>query len=70
VFVGFIDEPEAVPMRHEIGVENLMWASDYPHFASTWPKSQEFVAKATSGVDAAEKRKIVRDNSLHVFNLA
>ena len=70
VFVGFIDEPEAVPMRHEIGVENLMWASDYPHFASTWPKSQEFIAKATAGVDAAEKRKLVRDNSLRIFNLA
>ena len=69
VFVGFIDEPEAVPMRHDIGVGNLMWASDYPHFASTWPKSQEFVAKATAGVDAAEKRKLVRDNSLSVFNM-
>jgi predicted TIM-barrel fold metal-dependent hydrolase len=69
VFVGFIDEPEAVPMRHEIGVGNLMWASDYPHFASTWPKSQDFVAKATAGVDAAEKRKLVRDNSLAVFNI-
>lgn len=69
-FVGFIDEPEAVPMRHEIGIDNLMWASDYPHFASTWPKSQEFVAKATAGVEASEKRKLLRDNSLKVFNLA
>jgi uncharacterized protein len=70
VFVGFIDEPEAVPMRHDIGIGNLMWASDYPHFASTWPKSQEFVAKATAGIDAAEKRNLVRDNSLRVFNMA
>ena len=70
IFVGFIDEPEAVPLRHEIGVENLMWASDYPHFASTWPNSQDFIAKATKGVDAAEKRKLVRDNSLRIFNLA
>jgi predicted TIM-barrel fold metal-dependent hydrolase len=67
VHVGFIDEPEAVPLRHEIGVDNLMWASDYPHFASTWPKSQDFVAKATAGVDAAEKRKILRDNARKVF---
>ena len=69
VYIGFIDEPEAVPMRHQIGVDNLLWASDYPHFASTWPKSQAFVAKATAGVDPAEKRKLVRDNSLRVFNL-
>jgi predicted TIM-barrel fold metal-dependent hydrolase len=70
VFVGFIDEPEAIPMRHEIGVDALMWASDYPHFASTWPKSQEFVAKATAGMDPAERRKLVRNNALRVFNLA
>lgn len=70
VFVGFIDEPEAVPMRHQVGVGNLLWASDYPHFASTWPKSQEFIANATAGVDAEEKRKLVRDNTLAVFELA
>jgi uncharacterized protein len=70
VFVGFIDEPEAVPMRHEIGVGNLLWASDYPHFASTWPKSQDFVAMACAGVDAAETRKLVRENSRSVFGIA
>jgi predicted TIM-barrel fold metal-dependent hydrolase len=70
VCVGFIDEPEAIPMRHEIGVDNLMWASDYPHFASTWPKSREFVARTTAGVDSAERRKLVRDNALRTFNLA
>ena len=69
VFVGFIDEPEAVPMRHQIGVDTLMWASDYPHFASTWPKSREFVERVTSGVEAGEKRKLVRDNCLRLFNL-
>lgn len=69
VYVGFIDEPEAVPMRNDIGVDNLMWASDYPHFASTWPKSMEFVTKATQGVAAGDKRKLVRDNTLKVFSL-
>ncbi len=69
VFVGFIDEPEAVPMRREIGIDNLMWASDYPHFASTWPKSREFVTKATAGVDVAERKKLVRDNARQLFNV-
>ena len=70
MFVGFIDEPEAVPMRKEIGIDNLMWASDYPHFASTWPKSREFVTKATAGVDVAERKKLVRDNARQLFNVA
>lgn len=70
VYVGFIDEPEAVPMRHEIGVDNMMWASDYPHFASTWPKSQEFIDKAFQGVAEDEKRKMVRDNTRKLYKLA
>ena len=26
-----------------IGVENLMWGFDYPHFDSTWPNSQDAI---------------------------
>ena len=26
-----------------IGIENLMWATDYPHPDSTWPRSQEIL---------------------------
>ncbi len=70
VYVGFIDEPEAVPMREEIGVANLVWASDYPHFASTWPKSVEFVEKVTAGVAANDKQSMVRDNGRRLFNMA
>ena len=45
-------------------------SKDASRHASTRPTSQEFVATATAGVDTAEKRKLVRDNSLAVFNVA
>ena len=33
----FIDEPDRRPalLRHRLGVENIMWSSDYPHPVST-----------------------------------
>lgn len=35
-----IVEPSPVPLRHVIGVEDIMVESDYPHADSTWPDTQ------------------------------
>jgi len=70
VFVTYIDDPIAIANRQLIGVDNLMWSSDYPHNASTWPRSQELVARDFKDADPSERRKIVRDNVLSVYNLA
>jgi uncharacterized protein len=70
VAVSFINEPEAAQLRQTIPIENLMWASDYPHAASTWPKSRDAVAKVLEGVPDNERRKIVRDNVLRYFKIS
>src|SRR5258708_6665415 len=43
----FIDDPLGVKHRHRVGVENMMWSSDYPHTVSTWPHSQGIIARRT-----------------------
>ena len=46
VFLTFIDEPNAVRHAHEcLGIENIMWSSDYPHPVSSWPHSHMLVDK-------------------------
>lgn len=45
VCATFMDDAIGVANRHMIGVDNLMWSSDYPHSDSTWPHSQEVIAK-------------------------
>ena len=30
-----------------LGVDDAMWASDYPHPDSTWPESQKVVEKGS-----------------------
>ena len=49
-------------MRHQAGLHNVMWSSDYPHADSTWPHSQEVIAAQFEGVPEAEKQRIVREN--------
>lgn len=70
VYVTYINETDAVGKRELIGLDNLMWSSDYPHSASTWPKSQDIVARDFDGLPEEHRRKIVRANALRLFDLA
>jgi len=69
VFFTFTNEPEILEERHLVGVDNLLFATDYPHSASCWPRSQETVRSVTAGVPDEERRKLIRDNTLRVFNI-
>ena len=46
----FIREPFAVAVRHWIGVDNLMWSTDYPHHRHDWPYSRRIVEESMGGV--------------------
>ncbi len=59
-----------VASREFIGVENIMWSSDYPHTVSTWPHSREVVERDFKGVAEKEKLLIVRDNAARLYGLA
>ena len=45
MWATYIDDYVGVASRHFVGVDKMMWSSDYPHQASTWPHSQEVVAR-------------------------
>lgn len=55
--------------RHQVGIDNVMWSSDYPHTASTWPHSQELIERDFKGVPGEEKWKIVRENVTRLYGL-
>jgi predicted TIM-barrel fold metal-dependent hydrolase len=54
------------------GEGHVMWASDYPHPASTWPHSREIVERETAHLSENQKRAVLRDNarSLYGMNLS
>ena len=45
-----MDDKRGVGMRHEIGVDNIMWSTDFPHPACTWPNSRAIVDDLMEGV--------------------
>jgi uncharacterized protein len=70
VFLTFIDEPHAVRYGHErLGIENIMWSSDYPHPVSSWPRSREMVDKMFADVAPRDRELVVSGNAARVWNL-
>ena len=70
VFLSFQEDPVGIRERDLIGVDNLMWGSDYPHQESTFPESREVTDRILNGVSEEERRKILRGNVARVYNLA
>ena len=70
VFVTYIDDPVAISTLDLIGVDNLLWSSDYPHNASTWPRSREVVERDFGHLPPDVRRKVVRANVMSLYHLA
>jgi predicted TIM-barrel fold metal-dependent hydrolase len=66
---GFLHEPFGVRIRHEIGIDKMMWANDFPHGDSDWPNSQGVLANNFKDVPDDERRQMVRDNAVKFFHL-
>ena len=50
VFISFQEDDLGIQLRSHIGVDNLMWGSDYPHAESTFPKSRQIVERILKDV--------------------
>jgi predicted TIM-barrel fold metal-dependent hydrolase len=62
-----IDDPSTIVTRHRIGVENIMFETDYPHGDGTWPDTQQVVADTYGDIPSDELRLILCENAARVF---
>jgi predicted TIM-barrel fold metal-dependent hydrolase len=64
VVLSFQEDAIGIRLRDVIGVDNMMWGSDYPHSESTFPQSRKILA----GVPDDEQAKIAGGNTARVYN--
>lgn len=69
VYVNFWYERSGIELRHEVGIDNIMWESDFPHTTSTYPKSWEYVERTLAGVPDDERKKLLYENAMRVYRL-
>jgi len=63
-------DPVGIKLLDEVGVENIMWGSDFPHPDGIWPDSQEYIRRELGALPAAVRRKIVCENAAQLYGFA
>jgi predicted TIM-barrel fold metal-dependent hydrolase len=66
VGVSFPSPHEARAMR-KVGLDRVMWGSDYPHHESTYPYTTEGLRGAFADWDPAEVRQVTSDNAARLY---
>jgi len=67
VCLSFQEDAVGIRLRDVIGVDNMMWGSDYPHSESTFPQSRKILADILAGVPEDEQAKIVGGNTARLY---
>jgi uncharacterized protein len=52
-----------------IGADNLMWASDYPHFDCTFPGAVKELKEHMEGLSEDAKRKVLGESAARLYRL-
>ena len=66
---GVFDDPIGIQLRHMIGVDKILWSTDFPHVVTRWPKSWELVHEQFADVPDHEKQAILAANAVKFFRL-
>jgi len=62
-----IDDPHAFGALDAIGADRILVESDYPHADSTWPDTQQVVARNVAGLSADDAARITHRNAAQLF---
>jgi predicted TIM-barrel fold metal-dependent hydrolase len=69
MYLTFVDDPRGLAHRHELGVDRIMWSTDFPHPATSWPNSQSVVEKNFAGIPDDERDLIVAGNAARLYGV-
>jgi predicted TIM-barrel fold metal-dependent hydrolase len=62
-------ERVAIELRHHMGVDHIMFATDFPHIECDWPNTRPFAERLFADVPADEAFRIAAGNMLRYFGL-
>ena len=62
-----LDDPSTLDQRHLIGIDHIMFETDFPHADSTWPHSQDLLRKRFGDIPFDEASMIAGGNAARIF---
>ena len=66
-YATYQSDPIGVKLIDELGADNIMWGSDFPHPDGIYPDSQEYIQKELGHLPADVRKKIVCDNAAKLY---
>jgi uncharacterized protein len=70
MYATFQQDHVGIALLDRLGVDNVMWGSDYPHPDGVFPDSQEVLQQQLGRVSETVKKKIVCDNAARLYGFA
>lgn len=70
LYYTFINDLSGVAARNIVGVNNILWSSDFPHSGSTWPHSRQSAARHVAGIPKADADKILWKNTARLYGFS
>jgi predicted TIM-barrel fold metal-dependent hydrolase len=58
-----------IQTRNIIGVDNILWSTNFPLATSTWPRTREQVEQAFAGVPQADRDRILWQNAATLYKV-
>jgi predicted TIM-barrel fold metal-dependent hydrolase len=58
-----------IELRYQIGVDQIMFGTDYPHMEGTWPNTWDWIRASLSNVPETEVRMILGENAIRTYGL-
>jgi predicted TIM-barrel fold metal-dependent hydrolase len=69
IYGCFIADRSGIEQRNRIGIDNILFESDYPHSDCNWPHTRKMLAEALADVPDDEARKIAELNARALYHL-
>lgn len=69
IWITFQDDKAGMNMLGYLDEDKVMWASDYPHPASTWPNSQAVIEAQMRHLTPETKQKVLSGNARALYAL-
>jgi predicted TIM-barrel fold metal-dependent hydrolase len=69
IWCTFFRDPVGLTLLDDIGVDNVMYETDFPHTDSSWPTSHEVATEMTARLSDADAAKVVAETARALFRV-
>lgn len=69
MFATFLVDDSGIDAIERIGIDNVMWESDYPHTDTTWPNSRAVIDEHLAKLPESDRHLVVAGNAVRVYGL-